>query len=233
MTAEESLIQAQATIRRIIAARDDRNSLVTQIAIEIGAEIIEALIPPGHDLNSVDLARRYKTSRTPIREALMLLEKEGIVDIPPRKRPRVMVMDIATVRDIYRTRATILELVAADVTQNASDRELDDLAALVDAMSSACGNNDHRAYIWGNIAFHDLNLAVSKNMTAKRIVEALLLRTFPLRRMSLLRDGRMAASLDDHQRLVRAYKDRDANLAGALIRSNHFNALRNIERSAG
>ncbi|MBN9580560.1 MAG: GntR family transcriptional regulator, partial [Afipia sp.] len=228
MTAEESLIQAQATIRRIIAARDDRNSLVTQIAIEIGAEIIEALITPGHDLNSVELARRYKTSRTPIREALMLLEKEGIVDIPPRKRPRVMVMDIATVRDIYRTRATILELVAADVTQNASDRELDELAVLVDEMSSACGANDHRAYIWANIAFHDLNLAVSRNMTAKRIVEALLLRTFPLRRMSLLRDGRMAASLDDHQRLVRAYKDRDANLAGALIRSNHFNALRNI-----
>jgi DNA-binding GntR family transcriptional regulator len=42
----------------------------------------------------------------------------------------------------------------------------------------------------------------------------------------------MAASLDDHRRLVVAYKDRDANLAAALIRSNHFNALRNIELSA-
>jgi DNA-binding GntR family transcriptional regulator len=220
MTAEESLIQAQATIRRIIAARDDRNSLVAQIAIEIGAEIIEALIAPGHDLNSVELARRYKTSRTPIREALMLLEKEGLVDIPPRRRPRVAVMDMSTIREIYRVRATILELVAGDVVQNATEQDLSELAGTVEVMAQACSRDDRRAYVWANIAFHDLNLAVSRNLTAKRIVEALLLRTFPLRRMSLLRDGRIAASLDDHQRLIGAYRNRDANLAGALIESS-------------
>lgn len=232
MTEEESLSRAQAAIRGIIAARDDRNSLVTQIAIEVGAEIIEGVIQPGYDLNSVELARRYKTSRTPIREALMLLEKEGLVDIPPRRRPRAMVMDIATIREIYRTRAAILEFVAGDVAQNASEGELDELAGVVEDMARAYGHGDHRAYIWANIAFQDLTLTVSKNLTAKRIVESLLLRTFPLRRASLFRTGRMAASLDEHQRLIKAYKDRDANLAGALIRSNHFNALRNIEQSA-
>jgi DNA-binding GntR family transcriptional regulator len=232
MTAAESLSKAQATIRGVIAARDDRNSLVTQIASEVGAEIIEELVQPGHDLNSVELARRYKTSRTPIREALMLLEKEGLVDIPPRRRPRVIVMEIVTIREIYRTRAAILELVARDVTQNASDSELQQLVDVVEEMARANSNNDDRAYIWANIAFHDLNLAVSKNMTAKRIVESLLLRTLRLRRASLSRTGRMAASLDDHQRLVAAYKDRDANLAAALVRSNHYSALRNIEMSA-
>lgn len=232
MTVEESLSRAQATIRGVIASRDDRNSLVTQIAIEIGAEIIEEMFQPGHDLNSVELARRYKTSRTPIREAQMLLEKEGLVDIPPRRRPRVMVMEIGTIREIYRTRAAILELVANDVAQNASDSELEELTSFVDQMALAFNNNDHRAYIWANIAFHDLNLTVSKNMTAKRIVESLLLRTLRLRRASLLRTGRMAASLDDHRRLIKAYRERDANLAAALIRSNHFNALRNLELSA-
>jgi DNA-binding GntR family transcriptional regulator len=69
-------------------------------------------------------------------------------------------------------------------------------------------------------------------MTAKRIVEALLLRTLRLRRASLSSVGRMATSLDDHQRLVKAYKERDANLAGALVRSNHYSALRNIEIAA-
>jgi DNA-binding GntR family transcriptional regulator len=232
MTAEESLSRAQATIRGVIAARDDRNSLVTQIAIEVGAEIIEERVPPGHDLNSVELARRYKTSRTPIREALMLLEKEGLVDIPPRRRPRVIVMEVGTIREIYRVRAAILELIAGDVVQNASDSELEQLAGTVDAMARAHSHNDDRAYIWAIIAFHDLNLVVSKNMTAKRIVEALLLRTLRLRRASLSSVGRMATSLDDHQRLVKAYKERDANLAGALVRSNHYSALRNIEIAA-
>jgi DNA-binding GntR family transcriptional regulator len=40
----------------------------------------------------------------------------------------------------------------------------------------------------------------------------------------------MAVSLDDHRRLLKAYQDRDANLAAALIRSNHMAALQNIER---
>jgi len=231
MTAAESLARAQTTIRGIIAARDDRNSLVTRIAIEVGAEILEDVVLPGHDLNSVDLARRYQTSRTPIREALMLLEKEGLVDIPPRRRPRVMIMDITVIREIYRTRAAILEFVAADVAQNGTDAELAQLSRLVGEMEQAFRHGDSLAYIWANIAFHDLNMAVSKNLTAKRIVESLLLRTFHLRRKSLARPGRMEISLKEHKRLVEAYFDRDANLASALIRSNHFNALRNIERA--
>lgn len=230
MRGKESLALAQAAIRRIIAARDDRDSLVTQIAVEVGAEIIEDLVKPGHDLNSVELAHRYQTSRTPIREALMLLEKEGLVDIPPRRRPRVMVLGIGTIREIYRTRAAMLEFVAGDVATNATDEELAALAAQLDAMEQACDANDVRAYLWANITFQDLNLTCSKNQTAKRIVESLLLRTIQLRRMSLSRPGRLVTSLDDHRRLVLAYMDRDANLASALTRTNHITALRNIEQ---
>ncbi|MEP7457330.1 GntR family transcriptional regulator [Phyllobacterium sp. SB3] len=222
---------AETTIRRIIAARDDRISLVTRIAIEVGAEIIEDVIRPGHDLNSVDLARRYATSRTPIREALMLLEKEGLVDIPPRRRPRVQAMNVPMIREIYRTRGVLLEFVAADVARNADKNELELLEQAVNEMDRAHHNDDIRAYLWANIAFHDLNLTVSKNQTAKRIVESLLLRTIHLRRVSLCQPGRLEASLEDHRQLIKAYQQRDANLAGALIRSNHSNALRNLEIS--
>lgn len=230
MSAETSLAKAQLVIRRIIASRDDHFSLVTQIAIEVGGEIIEEVLPPGHDLNSVDLAKRYRTSRTPIREALMLLEKEGLVDVPPRRRPRVMVLDTATLGEIYRTRATLLELVAADVASHASNADIAALADQVQRMEEASRANDLRAYLWRIIEFHDLNLSASGNQTAKRIVESLLLRTIQMRRWSLSTPGRMATSLDDHRRLVQAYENRDANLAAALVRSNHMFALKNIER---
>ena len=230
MSPETSLAKAQLVIRRIIASRDDRFSLVTQIAIEVGGEIVEEVLPPGHDLNSVDLAKRYKTSRTPIREALMLLEKEGLVDVPPRRRPRVMVLDMPTIAEIYRTRATLLELVAADVADNASDAEIARLAAQIALMEHAARADDLRTFLWQMIEFHDLNLSASKNQTAKRIVESLLLRTIQLRRRSLSSPGRMVVSREDHRRLVEAYQNRDANLAAALIRSNHMYALKNIER---
>ena len=66
-------------------------------------------------------------------------------------------------------------------------------------------------------------------MTAKRIVESLLLRTISLRRWSLSQPGRLADSVEDHRRLVRAYEQRDAHMASAIVRSNHMTALKNIE----
>lgn len=124
----------------------------------------------------------------------------------------------------------MLEFVAYDVAANASDEELASLTQSVVPMAGACANNDVHAYLWANIAFHDLNLTVSKNNTARRIVESLLLRTIPLRRRSLSQPGRLAASLKDHQNLVEAYCNRDGQLASALVHANHYAALRNIER---
>ncbi|MFZ9950327.1 MAG: hypothetical protein ACO3FX_12130, partial [Gemmobacter sp.] len=66
MTAAHSLARSEEVIRGIVAAHDGPASLVADIACEIGAEIVEGIIRPGQDLNTVDLSRRYDTSRTPV-----------------------------------------------------------------------------------------------------------------------------------------------------------------------
>lgn len=224
-----SLIRAREVIQKVILPKIDRESLVTQIAIEIGAEIIEGIITPGQDLNSVDLARRYDTSRTPIREALMLLEKEGLVEIPPRKRPRAKVEDLKTVQEIYRTRAVLFAFIAKDVAQRAPFVEIERLEQQLEVMSDASRREDLPSFLWAIIDFHDLNCSASNNATAKRIIDSLLLRTITLRRWSLSRPGRMAQSFDDHARLVKAYRERNEVLASAILYSNNINALKRIE----
>ena len=229
MTTQDSMRCAREVILKVIGVYDERASLVTDIAADVGAEIIEEVIQPGHDLNSVELARRYDTSRTPIREALMLLEKEGLVDIPPRRRPRAKVHDVKTVREIYRTRATLLAFIASDVAEFASEADIAKLRDQTKVLEQLADANDVRGYTWANIEFYDLNSDASGNMTAKRIVESLLLRTISLRRWSLSQPGRLAESIDDHRRLVRAYEQRDAHMAAAIVGSNHMIALKNIE----
>ena len=232
LTAEEPatapLLKAEAVVRRIMAERHDRPSLVSDIACRIGAEIIEGIRKPGDDLNSVDLARLYDTSRTPVREALMLLEKEGLVEIPPRRRPSVLVYDIRQVREIYQARGALLALVAAEIATNATPVQLDNLRELIDAMERA--QSDVSSYIWANVEFYDRSTQVADNRFVKRIVESLLLRTLPLRRLSLSQPGRLPKSLDDHIRLFRAFEERDATLAAALINANHQTALATLER---
>ena len=224
-----SLLRAQAAVARVVAERHDRPSLVSRIACEVGAAIILGKLRPGDDLNSVELARRYRTSRTPIREALMLLEKEGLVYVPPRRRPRVITLGIEEIREIYRARAALFELIAADVARSASVEDIASLVPLLGEMGGAHRAGDLDAYVWANVEFYDRNTQIANNRTVKRMLDFLLLRTLPLRRLSLSQPGRMRMSFDDHTRLVKAYQDRDPNLAAALIRSNHINALAALE----
>ena len=223
------MARAQAVIARIIAETDDRPSLVSRIACEIGAEIVENIRLPGDDLNSVELSRRYSTSRTPVREALMLLEKEGLVAILPRRRPRVVTLTIDEIREIYRARAVLLELVSADVANLASPQNIAEFKRLLGEMQVGIQQNDLETYVWANVEFHDYNTRIANNRTVKRVIDSLLLRTLRIRRISLAQPTRLERSFDDHVRLVRAYEERDSNLAAALIRSNHMSALATIQ----
>ena len=227
---ENSLAQARAVVRRTVAESHDRPSLVTEIACDVGAEILEGIRAPGEDLNSVDLSRRYATSRTPVREALMLLEKEGLIEVPPRRRPSVMMLRLQNVRDIYRTRAALLELVASEVARVVSPEQLAALGEIVEQMEHAFKAGTLGPYIWADVEFYDLTTRIANNQTAKRIVDSLLLRTIPMRRLSLAQGTRLRDSLADHRHLLQAYENRDATLAAALIRSNHFNALSALEK---
>lgn len=218
---------ALETIARVVTEGHDRPSLVAQIACEIGAEIVENLRKPGEDLNSVDLAARFATSRTPIREALMLLEKEGLVDIPPRRRPRVANLPLENIREIYRVRAALFEAVAIEVVEKASDAEMGRLRELLEAMRAVRG--DLTGYMWANVEFYNAFTTIAQNRTAKRMIDSLLLRTLRFRRLSLSRPQRMDKSLANHAQLVDACEERDARLAAALIRSNHLHALAALE----
>ena len=96
-------------------------------------------------------------------------------------------------------------------------------------MERTCRARDLNGYVWANVDFYDRNTQLANNRAVKRILDSLLLRTLRVRRLILSQPGRMQNSLDDHVRLVKAYEDGDANLAAALIGSNHINALAALE----
>ena len=223
--------EAREAVRRIVTDHYSRPSRVAEIACEVGAEIIDGALAPGDDLNTVELARRFGSSRTPVREALMLLEKEGLVEIPPWRRPRVASVDMDRLREIYRLRAALYVHIAHDIADRASDDQIASLLPALTEMEASCAVLDTDRYVWANVAFYDCVTQIAANGTAKRILDSLLLRTLPFRRLSLSQPGRMARSLEDHRHLVRAWMMRDGDLAAALLRTNNKQALATLERS--
>ncbi|QGZ65038.1 GntR family transcriptional regulator [Paraburkholderia acidisoli] len=205
------------------------SSSVAEIVDWVARGIIEGRLRPGDDLNSVDLAKRFGVSRTPVREALFTLTREGLVDWPPRRRPRVAAMHLKEVREIYELRALLYGQVSLAIVEHATE---DDLAALWRAhakLAEVAAQGDVDGYFWANVAFRDEELRVSRNGIVKEVLDSMRLRTNRLRHLSTSLPGRLQRSCTDHQRLCEAYAERDGVLAAALNRSIVMGALRAIE----
>jgi DNA-binding GntR family transcriptional regulator len=214
---------------RLLRLRDRREPLVAQIAEWVGAGIIEGRLEPGQDLNSVELSRRFDTSRTPVREALMLLEQEGLVEMKARRRPRVAAPSLQDIRDIYQVRRQLLSMLAGLLVERATDEELGGLRTRVERMRKLADDGDVDAYFWSHVQLQERMTEIVGNATLKQILDSLALRTLMLRHLSPTRTGRLAHSVDDQERLLQACEERDGELASALIAGATVRALRAVE----
>jgi DNA-binding GntR family transcriptional regulator len=206
-------------------------STADEIAVAVATEIIEGRLSPGDDLNSVDLARVFSSSRTPVREALLMLEREGFVEIAARRRPRVARLTLGEVREVYSLRAYLYSVVARAVVKTATAEDLEALRAHQRALESAAAEDDVARYFWVNVRFRNTEAEITRDVTLRRVLDTLGLRALQLRHLSLSQPGRLQPSAADHARLLRAYEDRDANLAAALTQSLVLGGLAAIERS--
>ncbi len=209
------------------------SSLAFAIFQEMAVGIVEGRLPPGEEVNSADLARRFSTSRTPVREALLLLEREGLVIIPPRRRPYVSPVAITQVREIYEIRASLYALVSELVVERATDDELCGLLAWQAMLQRDVDAGDVDGYFWHNVGFRNAEASLSKNGELQHRLSSLGLQMHRFRYLSLSLPGRLLHSLADHERLVRAYTERDAALAIAVTRSLVLRGYRAIERTGG
>lgn len=98
-------------------------SVADQIADQLSAAIIEGHYEPGERLLEQEISSSFGVSRGPIREALRILEKDGLVEIAPRRGARVSNLSIAEINDIFEIRAVLLGL-AARQTCNRNDPQI-------------------------------------------------------------------------------------------------------------
>jgi DNA-binding GntR family transcriptional regulator len=160
-----------------------------------------------------------------------MLEKEGLVEIESRRRPRVRRWSRAEIRELYLVRAALYALVAEQIVANASDADLDLLRACYDELAAAADARELERFFAANVAFRELEARICYNSQLQQILDSLGLRVQQLRHYSISLPGGMNESRSDRERLIRAYYERDAGLAAALSRSTVLRALARIEHS--
>jgi DNA-binding GntR family transcriptional regulator len=212
------------TIARLLKVNSKLDSVASVISVVLAREIIEEVRAPGDEINSLEISKRFNTSRTPAREALVILENEGLVEIEARKRPRVADVSTKTLREVYELRAELYGLLARKVARNGTATDFQRLESIVDDLR-LLADGPVGPYFLKNVLFHEQLALAANDPTLKAAIDGLGLRVLKFRRMALQRTGLQRRSFEDHHRLVQALEERDADLAAALNKSIVLTAL--------
>lgn len=128
--------------------------LQQRAAAELRDDIIRGRFPPGERLSEVDLAQRFQTSRSPIREALVQLEHEGFVERTRTGRVFVRPLELAEAEQLFVVRANLEGLAARLAAENLSRRDILGLEANLAEMEAAAARGDAHAAMAQGAEFH-------------------------------------------------------------------------------
>lgn len=220
---------APAELIELLKLSERREPAVVDIAVWVALAVIQGRLQPGQDLNSVDLASRFRSSRTPVREALAVLESEGLVEMRARKRPRVAAFSTEQIREIFFVRAQLMSALAQIAAERASEEDLALLSSIVDTLKQHAAADDDANYLWTHLSYFNAIVDISGNRTAKAILNSLFLRTLPVRR-TLSRRGRLLESLNFAELTLAAFQRHDGELAALLVKRSIQAVLGAIER---
>ncbi len=200
------------------------------VYLQLRDDIISGALQTGAVLREAELAARFGVSKTPLRDALVRLHKDGFVDIPPYRSAVVTGYSETDLREIYELRELLEGSCARQAAVHISDDELTGLARIVEA-SAACvsggevipGTEEELAML---IHHFDLVLyAQSRNSRINEIVGNIRGHVQRIGRLTTGIPGRLAKSVAEHQAIYEAIARRDASAAEALMRE-HIGSVR-------
>lgn len=209
-----------------------RVSLRHQVADEIRAAILEGRLRPGEKIPEQDLARQLGVSRVPVREAIRLLEQEGLVVVRPQSGTYVAVMTEQELEDGARLRA-VLEAFAVEqaltrLTTQEWDALVNRLEGLLADMRQAADSKEWVRITQIDLEWHTAIVEASRNGVLLKFWQTLGL---PIRFLALRRilgapspDGHIRA-IGHHAELLSALRTRDLAAAQAAV---HFHVVRHL-----
>ena len=204
---------------------------VDQAVAQLKSDILANRLPPGFQATEPEFALRLGMSRTPVREALLRLAHDGLIEMIPRRGARVLPVRARDMADIYEI-LTALEPQAAAclAARPIGERGLDRLGDLQDRMESALAADDLDAWAAADDAFHRALLVQHGNLRMLSISETLMDQAHRARMITLRLRDRPDQSTRDHRAILTALRNGDAPRARALFHDHRTRAAQELLR---
>jgi len=208
------------TRTEIAHQKGSRVSASQQIYATLRQQVIDLTLPPGTQLSKKKIASTFGVSETPVRESLMLLEEEGLVDIFPQSRTEVAYIDVQSAREAHFLRRSVEVEIARSLCGKITETQLIDLRSIVQHQAAHLKVNDLAAFAEADSKFHRSMYEMANVDGLWDIIHARRAHLDRLRHLHLPTKGKACAIIKDHNAIIDAIKSGAPDAAEFAVREH-------------
>ncbi|SEK11348.1 GntR family transcriptional regulator [Paraburkholderia diazotrophica] len=175
------------------------------------------------------LSETLGVSRTPVREAMTLLEQEGFLRMVPRRGIYIVRKSKREIVEMIQMWAALESMAARLATLHATDEEIARLRRMFDQFRDSTPAEHIAEYSNANIAFHQAIVELSKSRIILDTIKNIFIHVRAIRRMTISQSDRASRSIVDHLRIIEALEKRDTELAERLVRDHSLGLAAFVE----
>jgi DNA-binding GntR family transcriptional regulator len=183
-------------------------------------------------LDERQLAQDFGVSRTPVREAMAQLEREGFIRSVPRRGVYVVRKTKREVIEMITAWAALESMAARLITENAGDQEIAQLRKMFATFENGKVRAHLDEYSEVNIEFHQTIIRMSANSVLINLAENLFTHMRMIRRKTIGEQDRADRSIRDHMHIIEAIEARDTARAEELVRTHALGLADHVARYA-
>ena len=192
--------------------------------------ILKGELEPGERLMEIQLANQLGVSRTPVREAIRMLELEGLVKMIPRKGAEVAQISEKHLRDVLEVRSALEELAGTLACERMSSEQLVELKRVNRQFMQVIGSDDITAIADADEKFHLVIYNATGNERLSQMVNALREQMYRYRFEYIKDFSQHDKVIEEHRKIYESLRDRDVEAATEAAKSHIDNQKKAIIR---
>jgi len=199
-----------------------RQRLHDSVVTHLRQLIVESVLTPGTKLNERELCETMGISRTPLREALKVLEVDGLIEISPNRGASVYRMSHHEVWETFEFVGGLEAMAGELACERITPAEVDEIKALHAAMLACKNAGDLPGYYRNNQAIHNKIAEAARNTVMLKTYLSMNRRLQSLRLKSNLTPGKWDQAVGEHEQMIAALDARDGKRLGQLLAQHLF-----------
>lgn len=196
--------------------------------------ILKGELKPGERLMEMHLAEKLGVSRTPIREAIRMLEKEGLAVTIPRKGAQVAGMTEKDLQDVLEIRDALDGLAVAKACERMNEQAVAELTKAMHGFETAVKGKDVRKIVEADENFHNVIYKVTCNPTLENIIHNLREQMYRYRYEYVKDNADYAILIEEHEKILDGLKNKKLDDVRAIMHThltNQVEAVRDVIQS--